>query len=140
MNPQIFYNAFHWGSHSKMAFGQTNSPSNYLAVLCVTLLIAFLSYASQLLFVDIEPHSLNPTQAWIFNGLVICIWITYYRACSVDPGHVQASWPSNETGHDKTSTLRWCRKCENHKPPRAHHCKACSRCSKVLYFRMCLTD
>ncbi|KAK8104180.1 DHHC zinc finger domain-containing protein [Apiospora kogelbergensis] len=60
-----------------------------LAVPAVCLLIAFLGYGSQILFSqspDLEPGPLTPNQSYTFNTLLACLWYTYYKACTVDPG------------------------------------------------------
>jgi palmitoyltransferase len=60
-----------------------------LAVPAVCLLIAFLGYGSQYLFAvspDLAPGPLKQNQKWLFNSLLACLWWTYFRACSVDPG------------------------------------------------------
>jgi palmitoyltransferase len=60
-----------------------------LAIPAVCLLIAFLGYGSQYLFAvspDLDPGPLTTRQKWIFNTLLACLWWTYYKACSVDPG------------------------------------------------------
>ncbi|KAH8692120.1 putative palmitoyltransferase with autoacylation activity Pfa4 [Talaromyces proteolyticus] len=112
-----------------------------LAIPAVSALIIFLSYTSQLLFLFLEPGALSTSETWKFNILVGCIWICYYRACTVDPGRVPKDWePSKENksaqddtlreddNHDASVRQRWCRKCSALKPPRAHHCKKCQRC------------
>lgn len=117
----------------------------YLAIPAVTVLIGFLSYTSQILFLFLEPGPLTKSETWKFNALVACIWICYYRACTVDPGRVPKEWvpkkheagpeklpvSSLDTSQDKQDDVstrqRWCRKCAAFKPPRAHHCKICQR-------------
>ncbi|KAF3891416.1 Palmitoyltransferase PFA4 [Trichophyton interdigitale] len=112
-----------------------------LAVPFVVLLIAFLSYGSQYLFLYIEPAPLNTSELVKFNLLVACIWICYARACLTDPGRIPKDWNppaapggllekhSNvEEGGDPSYRQRWCRRCEAYKPPRSHHCKTCQRC------------
>lgn len=107
-----------------------------LAVPGVSVLISFLAYTSQALFLYIEPSPLSTSELVQFNGLVICLWICYYRACTTDPGLVPQDWspPASVTDGRDTSNgaevhirQRWCRKCEAYKPPRAHHCKTCRR-------------
>ncbi|KAE8552267.1 hypothetical protein EYB25_006161 [Talaromyces marneffei] len=110
----------------------------YLAIPAATALISFLSYSSQFLFLFLEPGPLSKAQTWKFNLLVACIWICYYRACTVDPGRVPKDWaPKNQLtatqgaykiDGDVSTRQRWCRKCGAFKPPRAHHCKTCQRC------------
>ncbi|KAI1484379.1 DHHC palmitoyltransferase-domain-containing protein [Biscogniauxia mediterranea] len=134
-----------------MAFliGTTASPIQRLAVPAVCLLIAFLAYGSQWLFAhapDLSPGPLTQTETYVFNGLLCCLWYTYYKAVTVDPGRYEfppsmrkkadpepePNFENNNT--TKNATLealrrrRWCRKCALPKPPRAHHCKTCRRC------------
>lgn len=111
-----------------------------LAVPFVVLLIAFLSYTSQYLFLFLEPAPLSTPELVKFNILVACIWICYARACLTDPGRIPKDWkPSTtagallekhlglEEGSDPSYRQRWCRRCEAFKPPRSHHCKTCQR-------------
>ncbi|KAH8682314.1 DHHC palmitoyltransferase-domain-containing protein [Xylariales sp. PMI_506] len=60
-----------------------------LAVPAVCLLIIFLAYGPQYLFAvspDLKPGPLKQTERWFFNGLLLCLWWTYYKACTVNPG------------------------------------------------------
>lgn len=113
----------------------SQSALGSLALPGVFALISYLAYGSQFLFRHIEPHALEQKQAFIFNALVACVWITYARACFTNPGWVPPAWNSNHSASEQSppskKTLRWCRKCEALKPPRAHHCKICQRCSRV---------
>ncbi|KAI5918227.1 DHHC palmitoyltransferase-domain-containing protein [Camillea tinctor] len=129
----------------------TASPIQRLAVPAVCLLITFLAYGSQWLFAhaaDLSPGPLTQTETYVFNGLLCCLWYTYYKAVTVDPGRYEfpssmrkKADPEPETNNKndnnnsaKNATLealkrrRWCRKCALPKPPRAHHCKTCRRC------------
>ncbi|KLJ11197.1 hypothetical protein EMPG_13507 [Blastomyces silverae] len=63
-----------------------------LAIPAVSLLITFLAYSSQYIFLYLEPSPLSKDQLIKFNVLVACLWICYYRACTTDPGHVPAGW------------------------------------------------
>ncbi|KAI0422730.1 DHHC palmitoyltransferase-domain-containing protein [Xylaria grammica] len=77
-----------------MAFlvGSTAPGLQRLAVPFASLLIAILGYGSQWLFAtspDLEPGPLTPTQTRIFNTLLVCLWWTYWRACTVDPGRYE---------------------------------------------------
>ena len=101
-------------------------------------LIAFLSYSSQFLLGSLEPQPLTTQEVVIFNVLVSCIWICYYRACFTDPGLPDGL----SDGEDKrlsttdasanTTIGRWCKKCEAPKPPRAHHCKECKKLLSLI--------
>lgn len=105
-----------------------------LAVPGVTLLICFLAYTSQWLFLYIEPGPLRKGDAYFFNLLVACLLVCFYRTCFTDPGRIPQNWRQNledkQDGRDDpqvSQRQRWCRRCETFKPPRAHHCKTCKR-------------
>lgn len=108
-----------------------------LAVPGVSILVIFLAYTPQYLFYYIEPGPLSKTQAIWFNILVLGIWWCYDRACSVDPapkGWVAKASRTSADGEDDDDTerilhkgMRWCKKCDAPKPPRAHHCRKCGR-------------
>ncbi|KAL2023619.1 hypothetical protein VTK56DRAFT_1776 [Thermocarpiscus australiensis] len=126
----------------------------YIPAVCA--LIAFQGYYSQYLFntnPDLAPGPLTRRQSLTFNALLLCVWWTYYRACTVDPGRYvfpAASSSSSSSSADpapdpdpgptSTSTShlhntnkpprpwRWCKKCAAPKPLRAHHCRHCGRC------------
>lgn len=113
-----------------------------LAIPGVCLLILFLSYTSQYLFLHIEPGRLDNYQSLWFNIFIVGIWLSYYLACTVDPapkGWVERVTrdPEDEDTENPGNGrvveikmkkgMRWCKKCENIKPPRAHHCKQCKR-------------
>lgn len=107
-----------------------------IAIPFVALLISFLSYSSQVLFFYIEPEPLSQKQAVWFNISVAAIWWCYWRACTADPGRkgwVDTVAPVREANEADGSVLtfdrklRWCKKCDAVKPPRAHHCRKCGR-------------
>ena len=102
-----------------------------LAIPAVSILIAFLAYTSQYFFLYFEESPLRKDEIWRINIFAICIWICYYRSCTVDPGSIPKDWEPAD--HKKveddyvSGRQRWCRKCEAFKPPRAHHCRTCQR-------------
>ncbi|KAF2754263.1 palmitoyltransferase pfa4 [Pseudovirgaria hyperparasitica] len=104
------------------------------AIPAVLVLIFFLAYTSQILFLYLEPRPLNTEELLIFNGLLICLLISYARACATDPGGIPKDWDTKPSdiasleAHSGKLRGRWCRRCEAFKPPRAHHCKTCGRC------------
>lgn len=116
-------------------------PLRSLAVPSVCLLIGFLAYSSQYLFYHLEPGPLSTKEAIWFNLLVAGTWLSYERACRVDPGRLPESianaYLETDPGHSEETQLgerpviplrsRWCKKCKAVKPPRAHHCKQCGR-------------
>jgi len=106
-----------------------------LAVPFVYFGITYLAYSSQFCFHFLPPGPLNRTEAVWFNISLLCLWWTYYQARNVDPG--RKGWVNKvalNDGKEKNESgklgngIRWCKKCEAVKPPRAHHCKTCRRC------------
>ncbi|KAI1421824.1 DHHC palmitoyltransferase-domain-containing protein [Xylaria sp. FL1777] len=91
-----------------MAFlvGSTAPGLQRLAVPFASLLIALLGYGSQWLFAtspDLEPGPLTPTQSRLFNTLLVCLWWTYWRACSVDPGRYEFPRSTGKKGDGEIS-------------------------------------
>ncbi|KAI0160483.1 zf-DHHC-domain-containing protein [Xylariaceae sp. FL1272] len=85
-----------------MAFlvGSSSRGFQRLAVPFASLLMATLGYGSQYLFAtspDLEPGPLTRKQTWTFNILLACLWWTYYRACTVDPGRYTFPSKSNDS-------------------------------------------
>jgi len=131
---------------SGLKTGPASRGLQRFAVPTVCILIGFLAYFSQWLFnrsPDLTPGPLTSRQSLIFNALVACVWYTYYKACTVDPGRYAApSSSSSEQTESKPGTIgpgpdaartassapRWCKKCQAPKPLRAHHCRHCGRC------------
>lgn len=69
--------------------GPASTDYRSLFVPAVCLLIAFLGYTSQWLFnvaENLEPGPLTQRETAIFNILLLCLWLTYYKACTVPPG------------------------------------------------------
>lgn len=112
-------------------------------------MIAFISYSPQLsgLF-----DGITRTEQIIFNILVGFIYFNYYLVVNTDPGAVPKGWKpallattSEDAGdnlkdaqggtraadpsHNEIGDLRYCKKCENFKAPRSHHCRYCKRCT-----------
>ncbi|KAG6368487.1 hypothetical protein INS49_002696 [Diaporthe citri] len=139
--------------------GPASTDYQSLFVPAVCLLVFFLGYTSQWLFnaaENLEPGPLTQRETAIFNILLLCLWLTYYKACTVPPGRYDfppppetpkkpdkpkltskdGEKPSNETADTPqpeldtkaTTTTRWCKKCDAPKPLRAHHCRLCKTC------------
>lgn len=87
--------------------------------------------------------------------LVGLLYWNYYLTVITDPGRVPKSWvclsasrrhyhphsflqePNTQSGDGYevkrlTGTPRYCRMCNEYKPPRAHHCRQCRRCASRL--------
>ncbi|KAI0726908.1 zf-DHHC-domain-containing protein [Fomitopsis betulina] len=110
-----------------------------LFVIFVTLLICFIGYSSQIFVIwpwygsvlSVELISLLVP----FNALVVMVLWNYWLCCITDPGRVPRGWQPDVQDSDGyevkklTRGPRFCRTCEEYKPPRAHHCKQCKRCT-----------
>ncbi|GAB1310239.1 Palmitoyltransferase [Madurella fahalii] len=129
--------------------GPSTPGLHVLYIPAVCLLIAFQGYFSQYLFntaPNLAPGHLTRRQTLTFNTLLVCVWWTYYLACTVDPGRYKFPAPSSDkpdpdlrptstststsaqNNPERQPRTRWCRKCASPKPPRAHHCRHCRRC------------
>ncbi|OIW09816.1 hypothetical protein TanjilG_32254 [Lupinus angustifolius] len=91
----------------------------------------------------------------LFHSLLAMLLWSYFSVVFTDPGHVPSSWRpnideersdadplveaaymgsdvlSNElnaSGGQDYRRVRYCRKCNQFKPPRCHHCSVCRRC------------
>ncbi|KAI0067973.1 zf-DHHC-domain-containing protein [Artomyces pyxidatus] len=101
-------------------------------------LISFISYSSQIFIiwpwygreVSIELLTLLVP----FNVLVGLLLWNYWLCVLTDPGGVPNNWRPDTAsleGYEVkklTGGPRFCRTCNQYKPPRAHHCKDCKRC------------
>lgn len=120
-----------------------------LAPVALLVIVTFLSYPSQWLFANIEPAPLVFREGLRFNVFLIALYVAYFRVLFSDPGQIPRDWytravkgkvdlPSaleqpnddQQTGH---AQVRWCRRCDTHKPPRAHHCKTCGRSAGAVH-------
>ncbi|KAH7886071.1 DHHC palmitoyltransferase-domain-containing protein [Phlebopus sp. FC_14] len=69
-----------------------------------------------------------------FNVLALMLLWNYYLCVVTDPGRVPTGWEPDTSSVDGyevkklTGGPRYCRTCENFKPPRSHHCRQCNRC------------
>lgn len=66
---------------------------------------------------------MDPAAQIRFQIYVTMVWISYYLAIVVSPGS-----PPPEYKVPKHHWKKWCKKCENYKPERAHHCRKCDTC------------
>ncbi|KAK4397374.1 putative protein S-acyltransferase 14 [Sesamum angolense] len=79
----------------------------------------------------------------LFHFLLVMLLWSYFSVVFTDPGCVPPSWTpalDEERGDTNPLTLaefpadvenrriRFCRKCNQFKPPRCHHCSVCGRC------------
>lgn len=121
---------------SSLLTGPTTLGTQWLAIPAVIALTLFLGFSSQWLFYtadDLQPGRLTTNETILFNGLIVCLFFTYYKACTVDPGRYvwgdnTAAAAADKPGQTADNTHRWCKKCQAPKPPRAHHCRHCARC------------
>lgn len=91
-----------------------------LGVIIPCLVIVILGYGSHWFLFRLW---LSGRQQFTHQTFLTLVWISYAGAILKSPGHAPTGF-RNRAGQWK----RWCRKCSNHKPERAHHCKSCNAC------------
>jgi hypothetical protein len=70
----------------------------------------------------------------IFYPLAVMVILTHTLSMCKSPGYVEKGWspPSTiELSSDRQNefeTKSFCKKCQNYRPARAHHCKICKKC------------
>ncbi|KAI9250272.1 DHHC palmitoyltransferase-domain-containing protein [Sporodiniella umbellata] len=108
-----------------------------VVVIAVALMIAFFAYTSQI-FV-IWPYLIavfNLTQTVLIllplNFFIILTYVHYFLTCFTNPGSVPIRYRQRQQAYvevkKSTCMPRFCKSCDNYKPPRAHHCSKCKRC------------
>ncbi|KAJ1500473.1 hypothetical protein HMI54_010808, partial [Coelomomyces lativittatus] len=113
---------------------------DYLTVLFTLLLITYIPITSQYwIFYHAYPpfHHLGYFLLHLFfDFCILNLYINYFLAMFTHPGRVPAEWvprwitdtnPSGELIEVKKSIQkpRFCRTCNQYKPPRSHHCRQC---------------
>lgn len=94
-------------------------------------LVTFLALSSQYAFTQLDPGPLSRAQQLRFNTLVACLLICYARGCLTNPGSLKRVSVAQSEEWSRTQTdrkVRICRKCNEVKPDRWHHCKTCGVC------------
>ncbi|PVG00916.1 zf-DHHC-domain-containing protein [Serendipita vermifera] len=104
----------------------------------VTCLIAFIAYSSQIFIIWPWYGRVMSVDLLVlvgpFNLLVAFLYWNYFLCVYTDPGEVPPGWEpdlNSEGGFEVkalTGQPRYCRHCENYKPPRTHHCRKCKKC------------
>ncbi|AES87286.2 DHHC-type zinc finger protein [Medicago truncatula] len=82
----------------------------------------------------------------LFHALLVMLLWSYFSVVFIDPGSVPPNWRptideergeedplvgsefSNVQCDPSNQRIRYCRKCNQLKPPRCHHCSVCGRC------------
>ncbi|OAD08697.1 Zn(2)-C6 fungal-specific transcription factor, partial [Mucor lusitanicus CBS 277.49] len=102
----------------------------------VTITILFITYSSQIFVIWPFLGAANMHSIAILvplNFFVLMALINYFLTCKTDPGSVPNRWVSSLQQafievKKSTHTPRFCKTCNNYKPPRTHHCSTCNRC------------
>jgi palmitoyltransferase len=102
------------------------------------ILVSSLSFSSQYLFYSLDPGPLTSGQSWLMNINTALVFICYARAILTDAGRLvgkvkeaygDKKYLSLSEGESRVlAKQRWCRICEQPKPPRSHHCRVCKSC------------
>ncbi|KAK6875803.1 Palmitoyltransferase PFA4 [Candida tropicalis] len=96
-------------------------PWPILGVVIPCIIIATLAYGSHYFILQ---HHLSVREQWIYEFYATMIWVSYAFAIFTNPGKP----PLKYTPKTKEEWSRFCKKCNNYKPPRAHHCRTCNQC------------
>lgn len=84
---------------SGLLVGPTSDAFQRFFIPSVCVLIIFLAYSSQWLFntaENLEPGPMTKRETTIFNILLVCVWATYYKACTVPPGRYNFPPPKDD--------------------------------------------
>uniref|UniRef100_A0A7S2TN34 Palmitoyltransferase n=1 Tax=Lotharella oceanica TaxID=641309 RepID=A0A7S2TN34_9EUKA len=91
-------------------------------------LIAFISYSTVVnVVIDGKGRVPGPIElGWYFFSVAM-LTLSYLKASFGGPGHAPVGWaPACQADREK---LQFCKRCKGFKPPRAHHCSVCNKCS-----------
>ncbi|KAL1898510.1 Palmitoyltransferase [Sporothrix stenoceras] len=84
--------------------GPSKLGMHLIAIPAAVSVIIFLGYSSQWLFhtaTYLEPGQLTTTESVIFNTLLGCLWVSYIRACLVNPGRYVFDEPGTSDEESK---------------------------------------
>ncbi|KAI9261090.1 DHHC palmitoyltransferase-domain-containing protein [Sporodiniella umbellata] len=108
-----------------------------LIIVGVTLSILFFTFTSQLFVIWpylITHYNLTQTIGILapLNCCVVMTFINYFLTCFTHPGSVPVRYIPRQQAFievkKSTHAPRFCKTCDNYKPPRTHHCSICNRC------------
>ncbi|CAN6608389.1 palmitoyltransferase Pfa4p [Trichomonascus vanleenenianus] len=92
-----------------------------LGVVVPSILITVGGYGTY--FFILVPHHSSPYQLVLLQFMLTMTWISYAMAILKKPGS-----PPPNFAPEENELRRWCVKCNNYKPDRAHHCRRCQTC------------
>ncbi|KAF8527561.1 zf-DHHC-domain-containing protein [Hysterangium stoloniferum] len=117
-----------------MTTARNYSTAGRIWVTGTTLLIAFIAYSVQVFVIYPwygSEISIDLLKLLVpFNLLIGLLYLNYFKCVMTEPGSVPHRWkPEGDDIEVKklTGGPRYCRTCDNYKPPRAHHCRQCKR-------------
>lgn len=85
----------------------------------------------------LDPHNdfLKIVFGPVFYFCLIMVFITHMMSMFKEPGYISKGWqPEHKSKNINLNNPNisddhlFCKKCSNHRPPRAHHCKICQKC------------
>ena len=65
----------------------------------------------------------------IFLPLALMVIVTHLKSMLTPPGYVPIPFRLMKSTAKDNNSDTYCKKCNNHRPPRAHHCKICGKCT-----------
>ncbi|ANZ74437.1 BA75_00257T0 [Komagataella pastoris] len=96
----------------------------WLGIAIPCFLISFIGYNAHYF---IFTNYMTKRNQWWFQFYLTMVWISYYLAIKKSPGT-----PPPDFQPEPNEWRKWCRKCNNYKPERSHHCKTCKVCVLVM--------
>lgn len=103
--------------------------NRWLGVIIPSILILYLQTSTSYIMYYDKHEKFNVCSFALFQFANIMLWISYYLAIVTSAGSPPKEFrlPEQESLH-QTFWRKWCSKCEQYKPERSHHCKACGTC------------
>lgn len=115
-------------------------------IACLVITYAAVFYADYVVIRWIILHEFTssvwaPINVVLFNTIIFLLGMAHMKAVFSDPGTVPLPQTRLDFSDMHSSAFRnsgddddWtvCTRCENYRPPRAHHCKICKRCIKKM--------
>lgn len=96
----------------------------WLGIAIPCFLISFIGYGGHyFIFSNFLPRS----KQRLHQCNLCFLWLSYYLAIKTNPG-----LPKEGYEPLKHEWKNYCKKCQNYKPPRAHHCKTCNQCVLMM--------
>ena len=96
----------------------------YLIIMEVTFTMNY-----YIIFNSSSNHILRIISILIFEPLALFTIITHLKSMLTSPGYVPIPFNQIISNEKEKKGENFCKQCNNNRPPRAHHCKICKKCT-----------